>query len=231
MRNRSGIGEGAKVQYLEQDQDHKTARQQYLFHIYHNFAAFQPVCGTMGRDKKAQRTKGNKQPSSSGRTADLLGGVGGLVGFGGLQDLGYVPAASQCQGADETVAASLRVALRKMTKKDATTKIKALQEFEALCQTESQEAVLSALPFWPRLYAKLSIDVERRVREGVQSCHRVLSSRVGRQMAPHLKVIMPAWVTAVCDPHTLAADAAAKAFQVRRERERENVRKEEKSYG
>ncbi|XP_045135488.1 E3 ubiquitin-protein ligase listerin-like [Portunus trituberculatus] len=167
----------------------------------------------MGRDKKAQRTKGNKQPSSSGRTADLLGGVGGLVGFGGLQDLGYVPAASQCQGADETVAASLRVALRKMTKKDATTKIKALQEFEALCQTESQEAVLSALPFWPRLYAKLSIDVERRVREGVQSCHRVLSSRVGRQMAPHLKVIMPAWVTAVCDPHTLAADAAAKAFQ------------------
>ncbi|XP_063859143.1 E3 ubiquitin-protein ligase listerin-like [Scylla paramamosain] len=128
------------------------------------------------------------EPSSSGRTADLLGGVGGLVGFGGLQDLGYVPAASQCQGADETVAASFRVALRKMMKKDATTKIKALQEFEALCQTECQEAVLSALPFWPRLYAKLSIDVERRV-------------------------IMPTWVMAVCDPHTPAADAAAKAFQ------------------
>lgn len=167
----------------------------------------------MGRDKKAQRTKGNKQPSSSGRTADLLGGVGGLVGFGGLQDLGYVPAASQSQGADETVAASFRVALRKMMKKDATTKIKALQEFEALCQTECHEAVLSALPFWPRLYAKLSIDVERRVREGVQSCHRILSSRVGRLMAPHLKVIMPAWVIAVCDPHTPAADGAAKAFQ------------------
>ncbi|KAG0728747.1 E3 ubiquitin-protein ligase listerin [Chionoecetes opilio] len=161
----------------------------------------------MGRDKKAQRTKGNKQswcsltvvvlphsrgtpsqswcsltvvvlhrcmgtqrpcvagspgpiPSSSGRSADLLGSSTTL-GFSGLQDLGFVPASSQCHD-DSAVAATFRVALRKMTKKDATTKIKALQEFEALCRVEGRDATLSALAFWPRLYAKLATDVERR---------------------------------------------------------------------
>lgn len=74
------------------------------------------------------------QPSSSGRTADLLGGVTGLVGFSALQDLGYVPAASQCLGADESaMAASFRVALRKMMKKDATTKIKVREGTDFRC--------------------------------------------------------------------------------------------------
>ncbi|KAG7163687.1 E3 ubiquitin-protein ligase listerin-like, partial [Homarus americanus] len=165
----------------------------------------------MGKDKTAQRTKGNKKPSSSGRTAELLGGVSGFVGFSALQDLGYVPAATQAD--DSTISAEFRVTLRKMTKKDSTTKIKALQEFEVLCQNEDQESILSALPFWPRLYTKLSIDVERRVREATQVAHGALVTQVGKQLAPHLKSIMPSWMLAMADPYPPAATAATKAFQ------------------
>ncbi|XP_045600152.1 E3 ubiquitin-protein ligase listerin isoform X2 [Procambarus clarkii] len=168
----------------------------------------------MGKDKNAQRTKGNKKPSSSGRTAELLGGATGFVGFSVLQDLGYVPAASQAvQTDDSAISAEFRVTLRKMTKKDSTTKIKALQEFEALCQNEDQEAILSALPFWPRLYSKLSVDIERRVREATQIANGALVAQVGKQLAPHLKSIMPSWILSMVDPHPPAAIAASKAFQ------------------
>lgn len=65
------------------------------------------------------------QPSSSGRSAELLGGATGFIGFGALHDLGYVPAASQGTHTDDsTISAEFRVTLRKMTKKDPTTKIK-----------------------------------------------------------------------------------------------------------
>ncbi|KAK7076596.1 listerin E3 ubiquitin protein ligase 1, partial [Halocaridina rubra] len=168
----------------------------------------------MGKDKSAQRTKGNKKPSSSGRTAELLGGATGFVGFSALQDLGYVPAASQGTTAnDSTISAEFRVTLRKMTKKDSTTKIKALQEFETLCGSEEAESIKSALPFWPRIYGKLSVDVERRVREAAQSANKAIVAQVGKQLAPHLRVIMPTWVLAMVDPHAPAALIATKAFQ------------------
>lgn len=57
--------------------------------------------------------------------AEHLGGATGFVGFSALQDLGYVPAALQGSPSDDsTISAEFRVALRKMSKKDATTKIK-----------------------------------------------------------------------------------------------------------
>lgn len=168
----------------------------------------------MGKDKCGQRTKGNKKPSSSGRTAELLGGATGFVGFSALQDLGYVPAASQGVLTDDSaISTEFRVTLRKMTKKDATTKIKALQEFETLCGSEDLESVKSALPFWPRIYAKLSIDAERRVREAAQVANKALVIQVGKQLAPHLRAVMPTWVLAMVDPHTPAALTASKAFQ------------------
>ncbi|KAK3872906.1 hypothetical protein Pcinc_022045 [Petrolisthes cinctipes] len=168
----------------------------------------------MGRDKKAQRTKGNRQPASSSRTASFLDSNTGIIGFGALQDLGYVPAASQGSHADDSaISAEFRVTLRKMMKKDSTTKIKALQEFEVLCQNEEQESVLSALPFWPRLYCKLSIDVERRVREATQVAHGTMCQHVGKHLAPHLRLVMPAWLLGMVDPHTPAASTAVRAFK------------------
>ena len=66
-----------------------------------------------------------EQPSSSGRSAELLGGVNEFVGFGGLGDLGYVPATTQNSVDDDSqISAEFRVTLRKMSKKDSVTKIK-----------------------------------------------------------------------------------------------------------
>ena len=103
------------------------------------------------------------QPSSSARAAELLassGGAGsGFVGFGALSgDLGYVPlAGGGVDDADTGVDADFRMVLRRMAKRDATTRLKALQEMMTLCQDKDVEAVETILPFWPRIYCKLSI--------------------------------------------------------------------------
>ncbi len=70
------------------------------------------------------------QPSSSGRAADLLaresGVVPGFVGFGvsTSSDPGYVPAVQGAEEIDNQVDADFRMVLRKLSKKDAVTKLK-----------------------------------------------------------------------------------------------------------
>lgn len=69
------------------------------------------------------------QPSNSGRAAELLakeqGTVPGFIGFGTSQsDLGYVPAIQGAEEIDSLVDSDFRMVLRKLSKKDVTTKLK-----------------------------------------------------------------------------------------------------------
>lgn len=65
------------------------------------------------------------QPSSSGRSAEVLGGAKSFVGFGSQTGFNVVPAASQSLVEDDSqLTPILRVTLRKMSKKDSVTKLK-----------------------------------------------------------------------------------------------------------
>jgi hypothetical protein len=94
----------------------------------------------MGR-KEGQRTKGNTKPSSSARSADLLNsnltsnidiqsnyqrglsnGSLPVLGMGGISGLGDDLAEAALPG-------ELKQTMKKMSKKDTTTKLKALQDF------------------------------------------------------------------------------------------------------
>ena len=59
------------------------------------------------------------------------GAAGGFVGFGALSgDLGYVPATQGVgEDADNSVDPDFRMALRKLSKRDATTKLKVKGKF------------------------------------------------------------------------------------------------------
>lgn len=65
---------------------------------------------------------------------------------------------------DGTIDSNYQIVLRKMTKKDPITKVKALLEFAELVSTSEMETVSSILPFWPRLYANLVSAIQRRKR-------------------------------------------------------------------
>lgn len=81
-----------------------------------------------------------------------------------------------------------------------------------MCQESSIEIVESILPFWPRYYSALSVDLEHRVREGVQVAHASLVKRVGRNIATYLKQIAGVWFTSQFDMYPLAASAATNSF-------------------
>ncbi|XP_072370137.1 E3 ubiquitin-protein ligase listerin isoform X2 [Scyliorhinus torazame] len=169
--------------------------------------------------KNKQRTKGNVRPSSSGKAAELLakdkGTVPGFVGFGANQnELGYVPAVQGLEEVDSLVDADFRMVLRKMSKRDATTKLKAVQEFGTMCKVKHPETIKGALPYWSRIYCKISMDHDRRVREAVQQAFEPLILQVKRNLAPYLKSIMGHWLIAQCDTYNPAASAANVAFQV-----------------
>ncbi|XP_063812460.1 E3 ubiquitin-protein ligase listerin [Pseudophryne corroboree] len=168
--------------------------------------------------KNKQRTKGNVRPSSSGRAAELLakesGTVPGFIGFGSSQnDLGYVPAVQGAEEVDSLVDADFRMVLRKLSKRDVTTKLKAMQEFGAMCKERDKETVRGVLTYWPRNYCKISLDHDRRVREATQQAFEQLILKVKKHLAPHLKSLMGFWLIAQCDTYSPAASAARAAFE------------------
>ncbi|KAG8590867.1 hypothetical protein GDO81_006944 [Engystomops pustulosus] len=168
--------------------------------------------------KNKQRTKGNVRPSSSGRAAELLakesGTVPGFIGFGTApSDLGYVPAVQGAEEVDNLVDADFRMVLRKLSKRDVITKLKAMQEFGAMCKEREVEIVRGVLPYWPRNYCKISLDHDRRVREATQQAFEQLILKVKKYLAPHLKNLMGFWLIAQCDTYSPAASAARAAFE------------------
>lgn len=108
---------------------------------------------------------------------------------------------------------NFQLVLRKMTKKDPITKVKALQEFGELCTTADVDTVVAILPFWPRLYAQLSTDVEHRVREASQQAQTGVAVKCGKHIAPFLRQLAPAWITGQFDTYAPAASLAAQSFQ------------------
>ncbi|XP_042637268.1 E3 ubiquitin-protein ligase listerin [Orycteropus afer afer] len=168
--------------------------------------------------KNKQRTKGNLRPSNSGRAAELLakeqGTVPGFIGFGTSQsDLGYVPAIQGAEEIDNLVDSDFRMVLRKLSKKDVTTKLKAMQEFGTMCTERDTEVVKGVLPYWPRIFCKISLDHDRRVREATQQAFEKLILKVKKHLAPYLKSLMGYWLMAQCDTYTPAACAAKDAFE------------------
>ncbi|XP_066914759.1 E3 ubiquitin-protein ligase listerin-like [Clytia hemisphaerica] len=175
--------------------------------------------------KKAQRTKGNAKPSSSSRAANFLNqeGKAGFIGFSGLQgnNLGYVP---QVKGDEEEISGDLQMLMRKMTKKDTVTKLKATQEFTELCKVKDNEAIGKILSFWPRIYHKLSHDFDHRVREATQQVHYQLVTKAGKKLAPHLKLIIVDWLMSHFDNYVPSAAIAKSAFdQAFQEKKRKDV--------
>lgn len=169
--------------------------------------------------KNKQRTKGNVRPSSSGRAAEVLTREGGVIpGFVGFDtavssELSYVPAVHGAEEIDNLVDADFRLVLRKLSKRDVVTRLKAVQDFGSMCQERDTEDVKGVLPYWPRIYCKISVDHDRRIREATQQAFEQLVLKVRRSLAPFLKSLMGHWILSQCDTYTPAASAACQAFQ------------------
>eukprot|EP00887_Chlorella_sp_A99_P002776 scaffold6.g2776.t1 len=113
--------------------------------------------------------------------------------------------------------------LQKLSKRDATTKLKALQArgsqmppaarrlpqaLRALAATKPAEELVRALPPWAYLYSRLAMDPSRGVRAEASAAQAALAAGAGRRLAPSLRALLPCWWLA---SHDGAPDVAAAA--------------------
>ncbi|CAF4483316.1 unnamed protein product [Rotaria sp. Silwood2] len=110
---------------------------------------------------------------------------------------------------DNDIDSDLRVILRKLTKKDSTTKIRAFNELRDYCDAnESDDKIRIILPFFVSHYRKWSTDSDQRVRDECQSTFDIIGMRMKKNLSPHLKTILPIWLMAQCDSYPPAASKA-----------------------
>lgn len=69
--------------------------------------------------------------------------------------------------------------------------LQALQELAALIQSSSPDHVLLALPYWPAVYRKLALDVDRGVRIAANNALLSFVKVAGKSLAPELKKCVP----------------------------------------
>ncbi|VDL19980.1 unnamed protein product [Hymenolepis diminuta] len=173
------------------------------------------------------RTKGNVKPSSSDRASEflqrnILSGSGSellasLSSYDSSIPLGHTSTSQSAfstllpldqDPVASTMDSDFLNALRRLEKRSAATKQKALDNLIDLLRAKSDdghfiksEDVISAsvLPFWPRLFNSLACDEDRRIRELSQIAMHALAKRLGRKLSPSLKEIIITWTFATVD--------------------------------
>ncbi|ORY91172.1 hypothetical protein BCR43DRAFT_446828 [Syncephalastrum racemosum] len=105
----------------------------------------------------------------------------------------------------------LVVIFRKMAKRDAVTKLKALEDLESYLR-DNTAAIASVIPLWARSYVKLTIEVDRRVRLAANSVHDLMARHAKKKLAPHLKELIGAWMISQFDQSKDVARMAQQSF-------------------
>ncbi|KAL3316686.1 Ufm1-specific protease 2, partial [Cichlidogyrus casuarinus] len=136
--------------------------------------------------------------------------------FSDCAEYGFVPIDLDPEAAK--IDPILRAILKRFDKKDTVTKQKALNELIQCVEVDSpssqtDEAVLSALPYWPRIFSRMLDDEDKRVRELAIKAMSSMAERLSKKLAPQIKQILPDWVLATTDSHYPVASLARESLQ------------------
>ncbi|KAF2213375.1 hypothetical protein CERZMDRAFT_111093 [Cercospora zeae-maydis SCOH1-5] len=152
--------------------------------------------------------RGFKSQASSGR-------VGGFGGFGSSafasgqsSVLSYIQEPTDYSAVSNS---SVVVAFKNLSKKDSTTKAKALEDLQtSLSTTEDLEDAI--IEVWIKQYPRLSIDTARRVRQLAHQYTGQLSVKCGKRIAKQLSKITGPWLAGTFDSDRSVAKAAEEAL-------------------
>ncbi|GLJ37723.1 hypothetical protein SUGI_0766400 [Cryptomeria japonica] len=167
----------------------------------------------MGK-QKGDGSRSKNRPSNSNFAASLLQSGAASVGFGGYVgssriDTTLTKESNTLLDVDGEVAQHLR----RLSKKDPVTKIKALTSLSSLFRQCSASDLCQLVPQWVFEYKRLVQDNNRQVRQTAHDAMANLAITIGRSLAPHLRSLMGAWWLGQFDPYTEVAEAARRSFQ------------------
>lgn len=110
----------------------------------------------------------------------LASSGGGVTGFIGFLPADGAPNATLSGEDDFSLDADFRVMVKKLSKRDGVTKLKALAEMNELIASKTEADLKRLAPYWPRLFAKLAVDYEGRVREATFKTHQIIVQSLGK---------------------------------------------------
>ncbi|WZZ21561.1 hypothetical protein YC2023_122948 [Brassica napus] len=171
----------------------------------------------MGRPKgDAARSKA--RPSSSSLAASLLpsGSAAAGLGFGGYVGSSRFESSISNEYSAPLLDLDSEMAqhLQRLSRKDPTTKIKALASLSELVKQKKGKELLPLIPQWTFEYKKLILDYNRDVRRSTHEVMANVVTGVGRDLAPHLKSIMGPWWFSQFDLASEVSQAAKSSLQV-----------------
>ncbi|WEW54912.1 hypothetical protein PRK78_000339 [Emydomyces testavorans] len=103
------------------------------------------------------------------------------------------------------------VAFKNLSKKDSTTKSKALEDLlDFVCDLDIQEGQLENgfLEAWAKVYPRVSIDISRKVRQLAHVLQGYVVSTTGRRIARYIPRVIGAWLAGLYDNDKLVIRAA-----------------------
>lgn len=165
----------------------------------------------MGRPK-GDGARSKSRPSSSSLAASLLPQGSTPVGFGGYMGGSRVDSTEDSPpflDIDSEVAQHLK----RLARKDPTTKLKALASLSQLFQQKTAKEIIPIIPQWSFEYKKLLLDYSREVRRATHDTMTNLVGVVGRDVAPYLKSLMGPWWFSQFDTAYEVSQAAKRSFQ------------------
>ncbi|KAK7321403.1 hypothetical protein VNO77_32021 [Canavalia gladiata] len=170
----------------------------------------------MGK-QKGEGGRSKSRPSSSSLAASLLpsGSAAAAVGFGGFVGSSRLdpPLPSEDSLPFVDVDSEIAVHLKRLGRKDPTTKLKALGALSVMLQQKSAKEIVLIVPQWAFEYKRLLLDYNREVRRATHDTMTALVTTVGRDLAPHLKTLMGPWWFAQFDPVSEVSQAAKRSLQ------------------
>ncbi|UJO21556.1 E3 ubiquitin-protein ligase listerin [Fulvia fulva] len=153
-----------------------------------------------------------KSQASSGRVGGGSGGFGSsAAGFAssGSSVLSYVQEPPDYSAISDS---NVVVAFKNLSKKDNTTKAKALEDLQSFLITSDREVEDAIVEAWVRLFPRLSIDNARRVRQLAHQLNGQLCAKCGKRIAKHLPRLAGPWLAGTFDADRMSAKAAQDAL-------------------
>lgn len=171
----------------------------------------------MGRTKgDAARTK--NRPSSSSLAASLVPTGAATIGFGGYVGSARVdPPLTTDESSSATTSSDVDTEMlqhiKRLSRKDPTTKLKALATLSQLFKQKQKDEIMLIIPQWAFEYKRLLQDYNREVRKAAQGTMNNLIITVGRALAPYLKSLFGPWWVSQFDPVSEVSQSARRSLQ------------------
>ncbi|KAG0483594.1 hypothetical protein HPP92_011678 [Vanilla planifolia] len=163
----------------------------------------------MGR-QKGEGGRGKNRASSSSFAASLVPAGVSSVGFGGYLGSSRIEHSSTAEESPSNLGVDSELAqhLKRLGRKDPTTKVKALMALCVLFKEKPGEEIVHILPLWVYEYKRLLLDYNREVRQATHDTMTSIVAVVRKGLAPHLKSLMGPWWFAQFDPVPEVSQAA-----------------------